>query len=99
MANATGAPATVVLAGINRKIRAIVVPGYILPGCYAMAGLAAGWKSQCLVVGIGGCIIIGLMTSTAAARCTVVLGGMTGYTAHAGMRTGQRIAGHSVIIG
>lgn len=99
MANAARAPTAIVLAGIDGEIGSVVIPGHILPGGYAMAGLAAGWKSQRFVVGIGGCVEIGQMTAIAAGRRAIIFAGMAGSAAHTDMRAGQRITGHRVIIG
>lgn len=97
MAIRTNAPLSLMLAGIDREVLRVVIPGGLSPVNGIMAVFTRGGKSRRQVIGIGGIVIIRLMARKAIRGGAGVSTGMTGQAGLHGMGAGQRKLGLIVI--
>ena len=70
MAIAAGIPFVFVFSGIDGKILGIMIPGGFIPPIGIVTVFAVCGKTRCLVIGVGGIVVIGFVATVAIRRCS-----------------------------
>jgi len=90
-------PSALVSSGKNRKIEVVVIPGGLFPVGGVMALFAGSGKSDGLMIGIGGVVVIVLVAGETGGGGVAVTAGVAGDTGQNHMRAGQRELGLIVV--
>ena len=65
-------PFSLMTAGINREIEIVMIPGSLIPTAGIVTILTSGRESGGLMIGIGGIVVIILMTGKTVCRGVIV---------------------------